>query len=99
MQYGHDGAPDKVRNLSDGDPPVVGSDGFHGPEDRDPDDGDIEGGKGEVSKAELDRREYEAGDQVAGERDRDGPRDLLAGHSVKDVPEGERDDRVTAESL
>ena len=73
---------------------MVRPDGFHGPEDRDPDDGDVEGGEREVSQTELDRGEGDVGDQVDGEWDRDGPRDLLAGDSVKDVAERDQDDRV-----
>ncbi len=73
---------------------MVRPDGFHGPQDREPDDGDVDRGQRKVSQAELDRGEREVGDQVDGERDRDGPRDLLAGDSVEDVAERDQDDRV-----
>ena len=94
MQGGRDRDPDQVRDLCDGDPAVVGPDGFHGPEDRDPHDRDVDGGEGQVPQSELDWRERDVGDQIDGKRDRHGPRDLLAGNSVEDVAERDQDDRI-----
>jgi len=73
---------------------VVRPDGLHGPEDRDPDNRDVEGGEREVPQAELNRGEGDVGDQVDGERDRDGPGDLLPRDSIEDIAEREQDDRV-----
>ncbi len=94
LQDARDRDPDEIRDLREGDPAVVWPNGFHGPEDRDPDDCDVEGGEGEVSQTELDRGKGDVGDQVNGEWDRHGPRDLPAGDSVEDVAECDQDDRV-----
>ncbi len=85
LQDARDRDPDEIRDLGQRNPAVVRPDGLHGPEDRDPHDRDVEGSEGEVPQAELNRREGDVRDQVDGERDRDGSRDLLAYDAAEDI--------------
>ncbi len=73
---------------------MVRPDGFHSPKDGEPNDGNVERRQRQVAHAELDRRKGDVRDQVDGERNRDEPRDLLAGNTVEDIAKRDQDDRV-----